>query len=90
MQKLEYRDWLFTCDHCGSKRHCHKFCAREKARKGGEVPATASWAQKVRHSPADVGAMDERAVGKPTGPGPQSSVAAALTHKQAYQADQKA
>lgn len=29
-QKLEYRDWMYVCDHCGAKGHCHRAYMKEK------------------------------------------------------------
>lgn len=47
LQKLEYRDWLYVCDHCGSRGHCHRMCTREKAGKA-EVKVGANETQETK------------------------------------------
>lgn len=49
-QRMEYRDWLFTCDHCGSRGHRHRVCTKEKARKDLLPAKEPNWAQKLQES----------------------------------------
>lgn len=93
-QRVEYRDWTYACNHCGSKGHCHRQCAKEKAPELGKAPtreeakqAELTWALRVSR-----GAGQEGSTRTPTTTVGQSTQErrAGLSHAQAYQADRRA